>query len=318
MEKHLHYDEQEARYLATRNDESFAVFTAQQLNYARKQALMVKQPPLEAFSTFPVQTDVPPGAETASQKVYDSVGIAKIISDYSDDLPRVDLYAQETPVKVKSLGLAYGYNEQELRNAQFAGVNVSTLKAQQVKKGIDIAINNIAWNGDKKHNIVGFLQNENISEMALKGDGTDGTKFSGKTPEQILRDVKDLLQTIKKSTNGIENANCLYLAPEAYAHIATTPRSNVSDKTILDFMKQVFPNLIKIEERYALAGAGENGEDLMVAGVFDPTYLRLEIPERYKQLPVEQRNLEYIINCLARVIGVTVSYPMAFAKAVGV
>ena len=63
------------------------------------------------------------------------------------------------------------------------------------------------------------------------------------------------------------------------------------------------------------AGAGES--DVMVAGYFDPMYIKLEIPTRFDQLPVQYRNLEYIVDCIAEAVGVTVTMPMAFAKAEG-
>ena len=92
MSKQYQFDEMtDQRILNTRYDADTSAFLARQLTYVRTQALSIKRPPLEAFTTFPVQTDVPPGAETALQRVYDSVGMAKVISDYSDDLPRVDL-----------------------------------------------------------------------------------------------------------------------------------------------------------------------------------------------------------------------------------
>ena len=51
--------------------------------------------------------------------------------------------------------------------------------------------------------------------------------------------------------------------------------------------------------------------------LFDPMYIKLEIPTRFDQLPVQYRNLEYIIDCVAEAVGVTVTMPMAFAKAEG-
>ena len=66
-----------------------------------------------------------------------------------------------------------------------------------------------------------------------------------------------------------------------------------------------------------LKGAGESGKDVMIAGYFDPTYIKFEIPIRFDQLPVEYRNLEYVINCVASTAGVTVTMPFAFVKAEG-
>ena len=56
---------------------------------------------------------------------------------------------------------------------------------------------------------------------------------------------------------------------------------------------------------------------MVVAGYFDPTYIRFEIPTRFDQQPVQYRNLEYVIDCVAEAAGVTVTMPMAFVKAQG-
>ena len=104
--KELHYDDAELAYIKAQNrlDSAESVFLARQLTYIRTQTLTVKKAPLNAFSVFPVQTDIPSGAETAIQYVYDSVGMAEIISNYADDLRRVDVVAREQAVKVFCLG----------------------------------------------------------------------------------------------------------------------------------------------------------------------------------------------------------------------
>ena len=62
-------------------DEAASIFLARELQYVRRKVLEVPKAPLEAFTVFPVQTEVPAGAETAYQRVYDAVGVAKLISN---------------------------------------------------------------------------------------------------------------------------------------------------------------------------------------------------------------------------------------------
>jgi hypothetical protein len=106
------------------------------------------------------------------------------------------------------------------------------------------------------------------------------------------------------------------LPTEAFDHIVMTPRSQYSDLTILEFLRRSHPD-VRFEKVGELDGAGTAGADLMIAGRFDPDVVRLEIPERFRQLPVEKRNLEYVVDCICRFIGVTVTIPMAFSKASG-
>lgn len=326
MGKHnpqAHYDESEAGYIQTvsagRLDEAASVFLARELQYIRRKNLEVPKAPLEAFTVFPVQTEVPAGAETAYQRIYDSVGVAKIISNYADDLPRADVVAEENPVKLRDVGAAYGYNVSEIRSAQFAGINLSAMKARAARRSIDERLNTIAWKGDAANKIIGFLDNPNFTEVTLPADGTgSATEFSTKTVAQIIRDVNAVIDAIPNATNQVEQADTVIIAPNAYNYLATTPRSDHSDITLLEFLRRTHPEIRRWMKVGALKGAGTGNKDLMFAGKFDPDYVKFEIPQRFNQLPVEMRNLEYIINCMARVIGVTVTMPLAFSKAQGV
>ena len=318
--KALHYDDTELAYIKAQNrlDSDESVFLARQLTHIRTQTLTVKKAPLNAFRVFPVQTDIPSGAETAIQYVYDSVGMAEIISNYADDLRRVDVVAREQAVKVFCLGDAYGYNYREVKNAQFAGKNLNALRAQQAKRAIDLKINKIAWSGDKEHNITGFLDNKNITVVTLTGDGSDSaTKLSSKSPDNVIRDINNIIDAIPAATNEVEQANTVLLAPSVYRHLAETPRSATSDTTILEFLKAEHPEITRWMKVGELKGAGTDGSDMVIAGYFDPMYVKLEIPTRFNQLPVEQRNLEFVVNCVAEAVGVTVTMPLAFAKAQG-
>ena len=297
-------------------NEDVSAFLAQQLTFVRNQALEVKKAPLNAFQVFPVTTDLPKGADSAVQYVYDAVGVAKVISNYADDLPRVDVFATQQVVQVKDLGVSYGYSDKEVANAAFARVNLSASKATKSRRAIDLKINQIAWNGDTANKITGFLNKPNISEYTLATGASGLTIFKSKTEKEILKDITEFLQTIADATNEVEQANTLLLAPNAYAHLATTRLAD-SDRTLLEFIRQVNPNLTRIMKVGELKGAAADGSDMMVAGYFDPDYIKLEIPERFDQKPAERRNLETVINCTASVAGVTVTIPMAFVTAKG-
>ena len=314
------FDEAERNYIqsvAGRQDEAFSFFLARELTQIRARVLEVSKAPMNAFRIFPVQTEVAPGAATAIQRIYDSTGMAKVIANYADDLPRADAVGKEVVSKVVTVGDSYGYNTMEIEHAQFAGVNLSMYKAQAARRAVDLKINQIAWFGDSEHGVTGFIDNQNLTAVTLAADGTgSSTKFTDKTPDQIIRDITKLITAINVATNNVEDPNMVLLPTEAFDHIVMTPRSQYSDLTILEFLRRSHPD-IRFEKVGELDGAGTAGADLMIAGRFDPDVVRLEIPERFRQLPVEKRNLEYVVDCIARVIGVTVTIPMAFSKASG-
>ena len=316
-------DEAEAKYIENSSAGKFkqddALFIAQELNYIRARALEVEHSPLNSFRVFPQDTDVPAGAETALTLVYDTVGMAKIVADYGDDLPRTEAIAETIPSKVYTVADSYGYNYVELEHARMANVNLEARKALAARRGIDLKLNNIAWFGDASHGITGFLGNANIANVVIPADGTGSSKlFSTKTPDQIIRDMNSLINEVNVNTNGVEMPDTVLMAPAVYDILESTPKSQYSDRTILEFLRGAHPEITRWLKVGELTGAGTGSTDMIVAGVFRPEYIRMESPVRFDQLPVQYRNLEYVVPCVARTLGVTVNVPVCFASAYGV
>ena len=187
----------------TYNADDLSAFVAHELTYNRAKPLEKVQAPLEAFEIFTVSNDIPEGAESAVQKIYSKVGMAKIISDYADDIPCVDVYAEETTVRVKTIATSYRYSIQEILNSAFANIRLTEEKARTAYHYIDTKINDIAWHGDSNYGITGFLDNTYVTVYNVKADGTSSSKkLADKTPIQMFRDVNELIDSVANNTNG--------------------------------------------------------------------------------------------------------------------
>ena len=315
-------DDAEAKYIESSSagkwNQDDALFIAQELNYIRARALEVEHSPLNSFRVFPQETDVPAGAETALTIVYDSVGMAKIVADYGDDLPRAEAVATTIPSKVFTVADSYGYNYVELEHARLANVNLEARKALASRRGIDLKLNNLAWFGDADHGITGFINNANIPTVTIPADGTGSSAlFVDKTPDQIIRDMNSIINEISTNTNGVEMPDTVLMSPAVYDLLESTPKSQYSDRTILEFLRGAHPEVSRWMKIGELAGAGTGGTDMVFAGVFRPEYIRQENPVRFEQLPVQYRNLEYVVPCVSRTLGVTINVPVCFASAYG-
>ena len=267
--KNGHYDEAEARYIqqasAGHYDASYSAILARNLQYIRSQVWEVQKAPLHAFEVFPVMTDVPAGAETVVQRIYDTMGIAKIVSNYADDLPRADVIAREESVKVVTIGDSYGYNVRELDNAAFANTNLTGWRARAARRAIDVKLNKLAWFGDAEHNIRGFLNHDNITQVTIAADGnsnggTNSKKFKHKTPEQIKQEVtsmsaSDIEAVIAKYTKAIEaKAAELKKETEKLSNVPLTEQLGDEAKKIRANMADLTKSLDKLKanmEAYA-------------------------------------------------------------------
>jgi len=297
-------------------------FFDRELEAVKAASYDVRYPNLLAASgeIVPISTDAGPGAETISYKQFDMTGVAKIISDYADQLPAVNVAGKEFFAKVKSIGDAYIYSIQEIRAAMMAGRSLSDRMAMAARRAIEQKIDDIFFTGDEEHGLIGLLNHPNIPRLDIENDGdSSGTSFASKidTPDKILRDMNEMIDTVFTTTNGVERPNTLLLPLAQYALVNTTPRADNSDTTILEFFLKNQPG-VTVKPCYKLAGAGENGVDVMASYTNSPEHLTLEVPQPFEQFPPQEKNLSISVPCHARCGGLIVYYPLAMLIGEGI
>lgn len=316
----MHYDA--ADLLAIQNtgrlDANESVFFARQLEFVKSQTYDVKRVNLNALTLMPVSTAIPEGATTHAYRQYDTVGMAKVIGNYADDMPRADVVGKEFINPIRSIGNSYGYNVQEIRSALFAGTNLNARKAAAAARAHQERINALAFSGDVDHGLPGLLNNTNIPEVTLLADGTGSSKtFASKSADKIVRDVNSLINRIISQSKGVHRATEVWMPIEQYALISTTQNSTASDVTILEFLQRNFPN-VTFRQVVELDGAGAAGADRMYALENSIDNWQLEIPMMMRQYTPQQQGLEFVVPMESRFAGVIVEYPLAFSYADGI
>ena len=314
------YDERDFRAIdqSGRLDANETIFFARELEYIKAQTYDIEYPNLSGLNLIPISSEVSPGAESVSYYQYDKVGFAKIISNYSTDLPRVDLKGKRFFAPVKSIGVSYGYSIQDIRAAQMAGKPLEQRKAAAARDADSQEVNRIALFGDTDSGLVGLLTHPNITSYTLPADGTSSaTKFSAKTADQTIRDLNGMVTSMINLTMNVEIPDTVIFTPGVRAYLASTPRSSYSDTTILDFWLQKNGYIKNVEVAPELTGAGTNGTDMMMIYKKSPQKLTLELPQPFEQFPPEIKGLEYVISCHSRCAGILCYYPLSLMKASG-
>jgi len=260
-----------------------------------------------------------PGAETITYRMITMVGMAKIIANYSDDLPRSDAFTKEYSQKVKTIATSFAYNTQELRAAAMANKPLDSLKASAARRAVREKENSIVWTGDISHGIIGFLNNTNIPTVAAAA-GAGGTIWALKTPDEMLEDVTTLVSLIRTQSKGIHSGDTLLLPIAQYTLITTLPRSANSDTTVAQFILQNAAYGIKqIDWLNELSSAFVSGtKDGMALYEKDPEVIENRIPLEMITLPVQEKGLEFIIPVESRNGGVVIRYPLACAFMTGI
>lgn len=303
-------------------DADQGVFFQRQLELIKSRSYDVKYADLVARTLFPVSNEGGPGINTITYRTYDQVGAAKIINAYANDLPRADVSGKETSVPVRSVGISYGYNLDEIQASQLTGAALDQRRANAARRSVEQVINDVAFFGDEESGLTGLFDNANIPTGAVVNPGS-GTAWTAKTPDQILFDVNDLFADIFETTKMKERGNTLLLPPAQWSYISSTPRASNSDTTILKFLTQNSPYLsseadvIPVNECDS-ASNPEYATDVMVAYDRNPDAAQLEIPVELEMLAIQQKNLEFVVPGRARIGGLNIYYPLAFAIGSGI
>lgn len=299
-------------------DAAEGIFLSRALEEVRSKTYDIKYVNLLGRQLIPVDNSVDPGKETIRYEQYEMYGIAKIISDYADDLPRADVAGREFFSVVRTLGASYGYSQQELRAARAAGAPLVQRKADAAKRAVEQAIDRIAQVGDTARNMLGLLNQPNVSTYVIPAGVSGFTDWRRKTPDEIAEDINGAINSIVSNTKGVEIPDTVLLPIEQYTLIATRRMGDGSDKTILDFVLDSNSYVNQIVPWYALNGAGSGGVDRMMVYRRDPDALQLIIPMEFTQHTPQERNLEVVIPCEARIGGVVFYYPMSACYADGI
>ena len=316
----MKYDANDLRAIESsgRFDANESMFFARQLEAIKAQTYDVKRANLNALQLMPVSTDVPEGATTITYRQYDTVGMAKVIANYANDLPRADVTGKEFTSNIRSIGNAFGYNTQEIRSAIFAGVNLPARKAMAATRAHQEKINALAFTGDADNGLPGLISNTNVPEVTLLADGTGSSKtFASKSADKIVRDVNALINKIISQSKGVHRATEVWMPIEQYALIATTQNSTASDTTILQFLQQMHPG-VTFRQVVELDGAGASSADRMYAIENSRDNWAIEIPMMMKMYSPQQKGLEFEVPVESRFGGVIIEYPLSMCFADGV
>lgn len=302
-------------------DANETAFFARELESIETTLYEVKRKELKYRTYIPVSSSDSEGAETITYRMMDQVGMAIIIANYADDLPRADVFGTEHSQPVRSLGVSFGFSDQEVRAATLANKPLESSKADSARRAQRELESEIAWNGDEENGLPGFIDNPNIPVIGVP-TGVSGFLFSQKTPDEILNDIRLATSGVRQQSKGIHEVDTALFPIEQYDILANTPRSSTSDTTILEFILKpgnsfglTVVDWLPDELKDRFVGGAEDG-----AIFYERTseVLQQRIPMEMRTKPVEVRGLENIINTESRHGGVVVRYPLACTIITGI
>lgn len=285
---------------------------ARQLEHVYAKTYDVKYAEMKARRFIPIDTEVGPDAEFFTYRQWDMFGMAKIISNYADDLPRVDALAVEFPAPIKSLGASYGFSIQDMRRSARAGSQLETRRAAAARRAHEQAFDDIMAVGNADAGLGGFVNNANVPVTAAV---TGAWVTTPATPLEMVEDLNTLVNSIILATLETFEPDTLILDNTAFLRINSTPMSLTGDSsnTVLKFFLENSPHIRSIDQWNKLNTAGAAGVSRAVCYKRSEEVVAGVEPQPFEQFPPQWRNLEAVIPTHSRIGGVRVQYPLAIA-----
>ncbi len=301
-----------------RMDDKFSSVLSRELEHIKSRTFDIKYPALKARQFIPMGDQAPPGADTITYRQWDEYGMAKIIANYADDLELVNALVEEFSSKVHTIGKAYEFSRLDLMRMVESGNRLDFRLAVAARNAMENGIEQIAAFGaigtNSSGGLTGLLNNPNIPTVAP----VTGT-WASATPAQILEDMNTLVGSIVTTTKEVHLPDTLILDQNSLQLIAQTPIGVDNQTTILRSFLANNPYIQAIDSWTLLEFAdGAGTGPRIMAFKRDTEVMSLEVPMEFDQLPPEARNLAFIINCMGRVGGVIVYYPLALAYMDGI
>lgn len=254
-----------------------------------------------------IDSSAPAGAESITYRQWDYAGMAKVITNYADDLPNVAVLQKEFSTPVKTLGAEYDYSVFDLQRAALAGGELPSRKSRVARRVVENKVSEMIAIGHDQ--VKGLFNHANIPVATLPHTGAWG----GLTADQILTNLHFLYRTVENATKETFVPNRCLMAPAVYDAAVDRYVDTTNRDTVLNlFTRQTG---VTFEKAHRLDNAGAGGTDRVLMYNDSEEVLTFNLPVAYSELPPQTRGLSIVTPVWARVGAVEIHYPLALAYA---
>ena len=295
----------------TKMDAGESMIFALQLQHLRSTILDRPYPELKARRLIPQQSESPAGAEEFAYVVADQVGMFKLITNYSDDLPVTDVKGEKIVTDIAEFGGACHYSVNDVERANMAGVPLTSRKMISNRDAAERKFEKIAWQGDPEAGLVGMLTVPNATKETASTKAAGGTTWANNaTAAEVYADlVRPIIQQTE-DTNETERPDTYVMSLSDMEYANSVFFEDASGQSALARFKQNYPE-VTIESTSYVKGQGAGGTNVILAYKNDSMKVAMETPLPYNVMAPQFRNLVTIINARLRTAGVVAYFPLS-------
>lgn len=287
--------------------DALGIWTVEQMKQILKRQYDASYPETSALALFPVTSEIAPTTRVFEYHTFDGVNLAKIIADYTDDLPTVEALSDVATGKVFRLGNAWLISIDEIKTGAALGNSLSDRKATLARQAHETLVNQLVFRGSKPHRILSVFEHPSITRVPSAGWGNDA---------QVASDeLEALIDTVETLTNGLHKVDTIVLPPSKRRLLAK--RMPETTMSYLQWFEQnnngiTFTSISELED---IDGAGTKA---VLAYEKDPMNMSIEIPEAFNMLPMQPKDLHFKVPCTSKATGLIVYRPLTMAFLVGI
>ena len=297
-------------------------FLVDQSSSIETRAYNRRYPSIRHTRLVPVVTEGNPWAPGMVHFSYDATGAAEFLNQRSQRFPLVDVSQAIHNVAIEPIGIGYDYTLHELMHAMSLNMPLSSRKAEMAVRAYMEKLDDIVFKGHAGLEWDPFAKRAevpagDVAQGAAAGTAAEKRLWERKTAQEIIKDINDMVRGVWIQTETVELIDTIALPPDAYGIITERQRSDWSDMTIWEWVKNhnVYTsetgmelNIVPILE---LDRSGAAGEGRMVGYKNDPDTLCLHVPMPLMFIdPFQEAADRWVVPGLASCGGLEIRLPL--------
>lgn len=267
-------------------------------------------PKYKATGFIPLQPGVSPYDSVYTYRMTDTTGEASYMGAGANDAKPSNAFGAETSTLIKDLQVFYHYNLLEIQKAAKQGTPLDQMRAMAAKQAMDEKIDRLLSIGDSSVGITGLLTASGTSTVAT---GTFWGDLTSADPDRVAGDLLAVLNKGVEATDEAFNRFMLVLPLSMYNLIAQLKISDVSNTTVLQYVKQVSPYVEDIQPwfRCEAGQAGDSTHNIICAFPRDLRCVAGIVPRPLEFLAPQQEGFDFKRYGHASCGGTILRYPKA-------
>ena len=264
---------------------------ARQLEHVYADVLREEFPAQNAFTLFPTDTSVSPGARTHTvRRIYQDGEV--VVYRAGVNIPRVGISQQEEEFPVRHYVTSFVYDIFEMISSGYANTQLAAELLRVARDVMNEFANLMTWEGSAEHGIYGVLNYPWLDKKVIPTPFTPAS-----SPDDILAELQKLEQFPDENTLSTFSPNTVAMSSRMYNFLNRTYIGN--DKTFSVAKKFIdeSKNFSRIETARELQGTGPGGTDGILMYRRDRLGITNVIPQPFTTLPVQAMGFDNTTFC---------------------